>query len=465
MRFIHKDKALKTVLIYAVFGGLWILFSDKALEAFVPSATLLSALQTVKGWLFILCTSLLLYPLIRRHLDVLRAKERQILRTTTYLDSIINSMPSVIIGVDAETRIVKWNKTAEELTGFSQTAAVGHPINTIYKHPALEKQTILEVLGSGKPMVKDKVPRTQGDRMVYETITIYPTSANNIDGAVIRIDDDTENVRMEEVLVQSEKMLSVGGLAAGMAHEINNPLGGISQSAQNIERRLMQDITPNQEAADKAGTELSVIQEYMRLRKIPHLLTGIRDSVERAGHIVSNMLNFSRTTTKDELHDINTMVAETLSLAAKDYSLKKKYDFKSIKISTEFGEGLPPVLCSANEIEQVLLNLMLNAAQAMAKSGMGRPPELRLRTYQKSNSAYIEVEDNGPGMDDNTRKRIFEPFFTTKPPGEGTGLGLSVSYFIITRNHGGELSVESTPGHGTKFIVRLPLRKDTPSRT
>jgi len=144
-------------------------------------------------------------------------------------------------------------------------------------------------------------------------------------------------------------------------------------------------------------------------------------------------------------------------LAASDYDLKKKYDFKQVEIVRDFDPALELVVCDHTEIEQVFLNLVKNAAQAMGRSKSPLPHRITLRTRKDEEYARIEVEDNGPGMDEQTRRRVFEPFFTTKAVGEGTGLGLSVSYFMVTEQHKGTIDVTSTPGEGTCFTVRLPL--------
>jgi len=130
-----------------------------------------------------------------------------------------------------------------------------------------------------------------------------------------------------------------------------------------------------------------------------------------------------------------------------------------VEIVREFQPDMPPVPCAPMEIEQVIINLLRNAAQAMASHPKeGVAPRIVLRLRQSGDMAEIEVEDNGPGIKEKNRRKVFEPFYTTKKPGEGTGLGLSVSYFIITRNHGGTIRVESEPGKGARFIIQLPLR-------
>jgi signal transduction histidine kinase len=305
----------------------------------------------------------------------------------------------------------------------------------------------------------EKVPDWVDQDLRYSDIVIYPIHVEGVVGAVIRLDDVTARIRMEDMMVQTEKMVSVGGLAAGMAHEINNPLGGMLQSAQNILRRLSPDIPANLQAARDSGVTLDGVRNYLNRRGIIRFIEGIRESGERASKTVSDMLNFSR---KSPSRKTFTCLAElldrTVALAAHDYDLKKKYDFRSIEIVREYTHDLPPVFCTPSEIEQVILNLLRNAAQAMTGSELAqKPPRITLRLFREGNTACIEVIDNGPGMDERTSKRVFEPFFTTKDVGIGTGLGLSVSYFIVTSNQGGTLTVVSSPEDGARFLIRLPI--------
>jgi polar amino acid transport system substrate-binding protein len=173
------------------------------------------------------------------------------------------------------------------------------------------------------------------------------------------------------------------------------------------------------------------------------------------------MLSFSRKSeTAFEPADIGKLLDKTVALAESEYDLGKKFDFRQIRIVREYTPGLPEVPCEATKIQQVVLNLLKNAAQAMRNfEAEPKEPCITLRTMREDDMVRIEVEDNGAGMPDEVRRRIFEPFFTTKGVGIGTGLGLSVSYFIITENHGGSMEVRSKPGRGTTFIIRLPLVK------
>jgi len=278
-------------------------------------------------------------------------------------------------------------------------------------------------------------------------------------GVVIRIDDITQRLSLEEMMVQSEKMLSVGGLAAGMAHEINNPLGAILHNVQNIRRRLSPELPRNQEQASELGIDLPMVNRYLESREVPQLLNGIQQAGARAAKIVTHMLSFSRRSNRQLAPcDLPALIDQAVEIAGNDFDLAIGFDFKGQAIVRQFDPNLGPVPCTANELEQVLLNLLKNAAQAIhQRPQTSEPGRITLRTRLSPPWAEIQVEDNGVGMPEAVRKRTFEPFFTTKEIGQGTGLGLSVSYFIITNNHKGQMEVQSTPGQGTCFTLRLPL--------
>lgn len=386
-------------------------------------------------------------------------------RLKSLLASIIDAMPSILVGVDPQGRVMQWNKQAELDSGLLARQAMGLNLENAMPRLAYLLPDVIKSIESQQVGI---IPRSaiQGAAGVrFENVTIFPLPKENggTIGAVIRLDDVTEQARLEQIMIQTEKMMSVGGLAAGMAHEINNPLGGILQGAQNIMRRFSPELPANIAAAKDVGCSLGSINEYLEDRKILRMLEGIRDSAVRAADIVHNMLSFARKSeTSRSTHQLNEIIDNTVRLASTDYDLKKSFDFRHIDIVRDFAKDLPQLTCSRTEIEQVLLNLLRNSAQAMVNCD---DPKIVLRTSLQKlrvESAYqnfivIEVEDNGPGMDEQVRMRVFEPFFTTKEPGVGTGLGLSVSYFIITENHMGQMEVDSVPGKGTKFTIRLPL--------
>lgn len=391
-----------------------------------------------------------------------KRSEREILHLQNYLANVIDYMPSVMVGLDCDGRVTGWNRAAEELLGVSAREAQGRPIEDLAKDFA-PWITVMrrEIQQEHRPASLEKLLlEREGARNFYE-LMLYPLVMEGVEGSVVRIQDVTERVRIQELMVQTEKMMSVGGLAAGMAHEINNPLGIIGQAAQNIERRLSMDLPANRTAAQDIGLDLGLLQAYFNKRKIFQFMDNIREAVDRAARIVSNMLQFSRQVDSVRHPASLTELLETaMELAANDYALKQQCDFRSIEVHREFEPGLPSVPVVVIEIEQVFLNLLKNAAQAMAINPPGKRPCLILRAHRDPKHVVVEIEDNGPGMDESIRRRIFEPFFTTKEPGVGTGLGLTVSYTIVTRNHRGIMEVASSPGRGARFMVRLPMMKE-----
>jgi len=380
-----------------------------------------------------------------------------------YLSNIIDSMPSMLIAVDMNGLVTEWNIESQNKTGISKDDAIGKHLAELIPRFSSDLELVKKAITSlGKQYIQKRNVH-EDDRALYEDITIYPLIRNGIQGAVIRVDDVTEKVKMNELMVQSEKMLSVGGLAAGMAHEINNPLAGMIQTSEVMFRRLWDKLEQpaNIIAADDSGLDLKKLKKFMEIRKIPALFENLKTSGMRIAEIVNNMLSFSRKSEREVSYtNLNILLDNTLKLAATDYNLKKHYDFKKVKITKDYDNNLLDIPCESPKIQQVLLNLFRNGSEAMEEAGT---VELTfyLRTLFEENSkrVVVEIEDNGPGISEENRLKIFEPFFTTKPAGSGTGLGLSVSYFIICENHNGEMIVESEPGQGTKFIIRLPVSR------
>jgi len=383
--------------------------------------------------------------------------ERNLLKN--YLSNIINSMPSILVGVDKMGEITQWNRQAELETGTPADHAIGKKLVDVFPRLSPNILQIQKSIKSQKmkTILKQESFTCKGIR--YEDIIVYPLMTDKVEGVVVRIDDITDQVHMEEMMVQSEKMLSVGGLAAGMAHEINNPLAGMMQNAQVTLNRISGDLPANHAAAKEIGISLADIRAYMEKRDVLRRLRMINDTGKRAAKIVQNMLSFARKSNSTlETHDLGKLLRKAIELAENDYNFKNRDDFKRIHISEDMAPDVPPVLCDKNKILQVFLNILKNGAHAMFDIKKDTySPQFILRLYREETMVCIEIENNGPKIDEETKKRLFEPFFTTKQVGEGTGLGLSVSYFIVVTDHKGELTVASTPDSNTKFIIKLPL--------
>ncbi|MBF0287032.1 MAG: PAS domain-containing protein [SAR324 cluster bacterium] len=401
-------------------------------------------------------------------IEAVKHREDELKHLRNLLSNIVNSMPSILIGVDADSRVTHWNQEAEITTGIQEADAKGQKIQQVFPQLRGLQDNIHVAIQQGKPVKTKRVMNDQNETTQYSDVMIYPLVGSEVRGVVLRIDDVTDRVYLEEMMVQTEKMMSVGGLAAGMAHEINNPLSVILQSVQNIKRFLTLNHQQNRVVAQTLGIELEHVWAYMKERRTFDILEGMQESAERAAKIVRDMLKFSRPSEfQKEFVDIEELIESTINLASTDYDLKKQYDFRTIQIIREFDPNLPKVFCVAIEIQQVLLNLLRNAAQALHsifETEDENDSKIILRTLKQGSMIQIEVEDNGTGMNEIQRKRVFEPFYTTKKVGIGTGLGLSVSYFIITSNHGGKIMVETAEGEGSKFVIQLPWNKNIDSR-
>ena len=263
--------------------------------------------------------------------------------------------------------------------------------------------------------------------------------------------------KAHDLLRQSEKMTLLGQIAAGVAHEINTPLGFISSNLESLSKfteRLLMFFMVQSESLDKycPADELSRIQAIRTrshicriVEELPEIVKDSLEGAERIKEIVKNLKSFSRA---DEDQFVTANINDSLLKALNIVKNELKY---VATVVTELGE-LSPGRCLPNQLTQVFMNLLVNAAQALENRG-----EIRVRSWQSGGNFRVSVSDTGCGMPQEVLKHIFEPFFTTKEVGKGTGLGLAISYDIV-RKHGGEIGVESAPGKGTTFTVTLPVR-------
>lgn len=392
--------------------------------------------------------------------------EQDVNEIRLFLSHLIDAMPSAIIAIDSDQIITQWNKRTEEITGLHSQDCIGRHLYQALPDFEQELSSSRAAIESGQALHTQRLHTSMQNNQYIFDIVVYPVKATTLAGLVIRIDDVTEKSKLEETLVQTEKMLSLGGLAAGMAHEINNPLGAILQSCQNITRRLSLERDRNHEIAREHGTQLESVVAYLEAQRITRFVKGIETSGQRAANIVNDMLSFARPVRGDlVLINLAESIEQAVRLAESDYNQKKKLDFKKVRIIKEFPERTVQVMAQKNQLEQVFLNLLINAAQAMASSLLEAPPQIIIRLSTNHEVATLEFIDNGPGMTDAVRRRVFEPFFTTKEEGSGTGLGLSVSYFIITEQMQGMMEVDTSPGRGTRFIIKLPLSRENLNKT
>ncbi len=372
-------------------------------------------LFTIAGYLAIALDNAYLYRSLEQ-------KAVQIERLKDFSENIVESLNVGVLAVDLDGAVESWNTQLERLIGVPRREAVGRKLEEVLPADLLAEISARAGDERVSSLYKFRMRNRAGQNLVVN-ISIAPLVAKSGDriGRLILVDDITQRIRLEEQLVQTEKLTSLGLLAAGVAHEVNTPLAVISNYIQMLAKQLPSG-DPRHQLIDK------VVKQTFR-----------------ASEIVNNLLNFSRTGAAEFTEvNLNAVVEETLSLVAHPFRTAH------VQVTRNLQQELPPVLGSNNKLQQVFLNLFMNARDAMPSGGM-----VEVRTASRNGSVEIEITDTGFGIPGEDLSRIFDPFFTTKSYGRGTGLGLSVSYGII-KEHAGKIDVRSTQGKGTSFRLEFP---------
>ncbi len=392
-----------------------------------------------------------------------RQAENELKESERRFRELAEMLPETIFEIDLKGRLTFANQKAFDLFGYTKNDfAKGINVFELIQEKDRPRAmiNINKVLqGENLGITEYEVSRKDGSifpALFHSSVIFNHNKPVGFRGFMINI---AEKKHAQEMLIQNEKIMSLGGLAAGMAHEINNPLAGMIQNAQVAINRLTKDFPANEKAAEESGTHMKAIKTYMEKRGIPQLLGYIVTSGEQAAKIVKNMLSFAKKKNADKTpQDMPELIEKTLDLMRNDYSAENNYDFKEVQISRMYDDDLPKVSCEETKIQQVLMNIIKNSIdEAIDAKKKLKDLVLFFRLTNEKNMIRMEIEDNGPGISHDVQRRIFEPFFTTKAVDKGTGLGLSISYFIVVDNHKGEMDVESLPGKGTKFIIRLPI--------
>ncbi len=384
-------------------------------------------LVTLAGYVGIAVENARLYRSLER-------KVEEYERLKEFSENIVESINVGILAADLDDRVESWNSQIERLTGITRDAAVGRTLAELFPGDLNEKFN--EARGEAgvhnvyKFVLKPTLPGVNNgkaahpDREKILNLAIAPLVSKDYRqiGRLIIFDDVTDRAELESRLVQADKLSSIGLLAAGVAHEVNTPLAVISTYAQMLAKQVSGDDQKSK------------------------MLEKIAKQTFRASEIVNSLLNFSRTSSTDFAEiDMNRVIRETLSLL--EHQLMKA----GVTSQLNLAETLPALKANAGKMQQVFLNLFLNARDAMPDGGL-----LAVQTSADESVLRIEIGDTGMGIAPEHLARIYDPFFTTKAPKKGTGLGLSVSYGIV-REHGGTIEVASQVGLGTKFIIELPL--------
>ncbi len=354
-------------------------------------------------------------------------KAEELARLKEFSENIIESVNVGILVIDFDGRVTTWNSALEEIFGMSRERSFGRSIFEIFDRDLIE--TVQNVIGeegwalSEARHIYKYSAATEDGRPLTLNISLAPFEAapGVVTGTLVVFENVTERMQLEQQLLEREKLSSIGLLAAGVAHEVNTPLAGISSYAQML---------------------LAQIAENDPKRK---LLEKIHVQTLRASGIVNNLLNFSRTgDTQFREVDISEVLENTIQL------LEPQLRNSMVEIVCNHGEDLPPAHGNASKLQQVFMNLILNARDAMPGGG-----QLTINSRLIETSIVVDFRDTGMGIAPEHIARIYDPFFTTKEVGQGTGLGLALSYGII-QEHSGRMFVESRPGEGAHFTIKLP---------
>jgi PAS domain S-box-containing protein len=378
-------------------------------------------LRTVSGYVAVAIENSLLYQEQQA-----RASELKLLKE--FNESIIESINVGLLAVDLEGRVTRMNSALEHILGLPRDQGVNKKVEDLFSEDFAD--TLWQVLGNDRWRLREirniyKIhTATRAGQTLVLNIAIAPLQdLQEQTGALVVVEDVTSRIRLEEQLQQREKLSSIGLLAAGVAHEVNTPLTGVSSYTQML-LGMLPETDPKHA-----------------------LLQKVRRQAERATNIVNNLLNFSRTGSATEFGqvDIHRVLDDTLQL------LEPQLRSSQIEIVREYKEDQPLVFGNSGKLQQIFTNLLLNARDAIPNGG-----RIKIATSNDDNdSLVIEIADSGIGIAPENVAKIYDPFYTTKGVGRGTGLGLAVSYGIV-QEHSGHISVESMPGRGTTFRISLP---------
>jgi PAS domain S-box-containing protein len=366
----------------------------------------------------------------------LHVKASELDRLRAFNENILESLDAGLLVVDPDDRVIRWNQALERLHGTTRDEALGQSLDVLFDPPfAGALKTARREQPDGVALYRMSLTgrgaRADARRLV--NVTMVPLQALTgmaaQPGTIIIMEDVTDRAQLEEQLRISEKMASLGLLAAGVAHEVNTPLTGISSYTQIL-----------LDQADPADPRTALLEK-------------IEKQTFRAARIVNGLLHLSRPSAADASErtevDLNGVIADVLSL------LDHQFERGSIKVRKELAVGPVPVSGYEFKLQQVFLNLFLNARDAMPRGGW-----LTVVTQVERDEVVAEVSDTGTGIPQEVLARIYDPFFTTKAIGQGTGLGLSIAYGIV-REHEATIHCDSAAGQGTRFTLRFPVARPT----
>lgn len=392
-------------------------------------------------------------------------------------EQLLSAISSILVGVDRNNKVARWNRMAEHTFGLAASEVLGHPLqscNIPWKLDALDK-LVAESKSRDYVLVPDVVyTNPEGkERFLNVHINVVRDGEGAFNGYLILAADITERKVLESQLIQSQKLESLGQLAAGIAHEINTPIQFIGDNTRFLgvaferlnavieqSQRLMKELS---EGSGMLGDVIVGMEEAVKRAKLQYMTEEIPSAIEetlggvdQVASIVRAMKQFSHPGAKHKtLSNLNESVLSTINVARNEWKYRAD-------LEVDLAEDMPGVPCNQSEINQVLLNMIVNSSHAIEEKyeGSNQKGKIVIRTRVNGPWAEIHIADDGAGIPEKVKNKIFDPFFTTKEVGKGSGQGLSLAYNVIYDTHKGKIEVSSVQGEGTTFIIKLPLQAE-----
>ncbi|KAA0875139.1 two-component system sensor histidine kinase NtrB [Nitrincola tapanii] len=382
---------------------------------------------------------------IRNELE-LRVEQRtaELRASETYIQNILRSLPLMLVGLDRSGKITHWNQRAEEIAGIPMEEALGHDLWQIYPTISIAPDQIRQALDQNQTLYF----KQNQSGLYYFNITIYPLQDQSEAGVVLLIDDVTQKIIAENMLIHNDKMATMGELAATMAHDINAPLQAILFDLSSYQSLLEKSTLMNDESQCN--------REVMRLST---LLTDASEKGRQVAAIINNLLNFARRRSDEkQAAQLPEVMEHAIELARDVLNLPDQPAFRDIQIERNYQANLPPIPCYVIELQQAFLNLLRHAYEALIACPRDITPTLRISMQEYYDQAiWIKIEHNGLGLNHEEQMSLFEPFFSQDQQGEPDDAHkrLSFPYFIITEQHQGHMAVTSDVNSGTTFHMQI----------
>jgi len=457
----EKRSALKIAGIYVLIGILWVIFTDHFIGMFTQDIEIFVQYEILKAWTFILVTGFILYKLILRDLtkiEQLNKEREQVIKTLQESEkknrTLLSLIPDTIYRIDNEGVFLDSNVRGRQNLFLMSKDFIGKKISDVLPVQIAEEAMMFvsKALKTNTLQVHEFNLSISGKTHYYEARIL----ANEKNDVAVTVRDFTEAKQSEELtkvqqrqLIQADKMATLGIMVSGVAHEINNPNNYILLNGK-IVSRTWNDVLPVLEDYYKREGDFDLAgMPYSRAyKKIGKLIEGIPEGAQRIQQIVQTFKDFARQDSGELNQQVEINQILKSSIVILNNLIKKSTDHFSV----EYGENIPSILGSRQQIEQVIINLITNSCQALPDKN--REIKVTTNYLPDKNQITLEVHDKGSGIPKEHIKHIFDPFFTSKRDSGGTGLGLSIAYKII-QNHGGTLTINSTPEKGTTAIIVL----------